>query len=65
MIRLSLDYSTFDPVSKESLTEAMFRMIGIGKELKTREKRNRALLIEAFGQLAKSVFMVATIGGLP
>ncbi|SRR6266516_3238325 len=58
MIQLSADYGTFDPVSKESLIEAMNKMVSIGNRLKTREEQYRAMLVKSFGALAETVFLV-------
>ena len=58
MIQLTETYGTFDPVSRESLVEAIGKMISIGKQLKTQEEKNRAMLLDAFGRLAKTIFSV-------
>jgi hypothetical protein len=58
MIRLTTDYGTFDPVSRDSLVEAMSKMLSIGKRLKTQEEKNRALMVRAFGEFAKAVFTI-------
>jgi hypothetical protein len=42
-----------------SLGESTFnKMIGIGKQLKTREEQSRALIVQAFGAVLDSVFLV-------
>jgi hypothetical protein len=58
MIKLTQDYGTFDPVSEESLVEMLGKMANIGKQLKTQEEQNRALMVKGFGEFAKSIFAV-------
>jgi len=62
MIHLTADYGPFDPVSKESLIEAMNKMVSIGKQLETREEQYRAMLVKSFGALAETVFLVLQSG---
>ncbi len=38
-------YHTFDPVSQESLNEAMRRVIGVGSQLKEQEDKAKAALL--------------------